>query len=173
MPMTSPDMGGLPDSVTPALLAIGPKVTLSTPQTSIYSPPLNLWGSGIILARFSLKAELATNVYIYFNGDTTDTNYNRQLLSVSGGTATPFRANNPGLETLAITDCMEGELRIVHDQAGLIRVRLHWETLTSLIRYVDIAIMKTTVANMTSFQLTASTAGGLSGGSFLKCWQQT
>jgi len=173
MPLTTPDMGGMSDAVTPALLAIGPKITLDAPQTSIVSQQLNLAASGIYLVRFSLRAAAATSVFIYFNGDTTDANYNRQLLSVTGGSATAFRGNSPGLDTLANADCMEGEMRIVHDQAGIIRARLHWETLTSGIRYVDIAVMKTVAANLMNFQFTATTAAGLSAGSCIKTWQQT
>ena len=118
----------------------------------------------------------AASISLYFNADTTATNYDRQAVTIASNLVTASRANDALIGTLnanavnvnyTITPLalnLEGRPRSTWDRHGdnttALAAQLFWH-------------MRRTVANVTQIQVTSSVANSLAIGSKLTIWKLT
>jgi len=103
------------------------------------------------------------NFYIYFNGDTTNTNYYNQYLQGNGSNANAGRSNDPSCLYAAAGETCEGEFTISLKPDNHIRCifSMNYESPSS-IKYIAKAIAKnTTDTNITSIRIQAQQTNGI------------
>lgn len=100
-------------------------------------------------------------LYLFFNGDTTASNYHSQKLAVGHTSVAGYRYNDPRIGGVNANDNCCGWVFVSRDPTGYAR----WHVLTSKNTPASVAIQNfcgaksATVANITSLQLAVNSAG--------------
>lgn len=126
---------------------------------------LNAYKSFFVV--FSLKnaTASASNISLVFNGDTTAANYARQGMSVANTNASPSRGADSIVDSLPVSECSVGDIRIVADPDG--RARAYFTSVrdsAANITWRCAGIRWTTAADVTSISLSSAVASALAAG---------
>jgi hypothetical protein len=131
--------------------------------------------SGLDLSAFAgfkiiLKIKNATAsaglISLFYNGDTTATNYDRQALSGTGSSAAAARVNAAAITSLIASECSTGTIDIFNDFDGKPRARSQTNIgAPSGLILQDIAHVWDSATNVTSITLSSSVANALAIGS--------
>jgi hypothetical protein len=117
-----------------------------------------------------------TTINLFFNSDTTTTNYDNESITGNGSTISSTRANTASIGGVnsSATAIMETSLKLRRDFDG--RPRSTW-TLnrenTTAILHQEFSQMWRTANNVTSITINANVASALSIGSYMRIWKLT
>lgn len=151
--------------------------TLTTAATDITVGSLNLSSDGKYLIFFSLKGAVASADLIaslYYNSDTTESNYKRQYFYGQGGSALGSNSANAYIvDTTLNFGCMVGKANIMLGLDGKPRAIISGiiDIPTTLISSFRNAHIWSGAANVTSITLHASSTNGFAIGSYLQVYK--
>lgn len=156
------DTGGIGMTLLGAATVAGSAATVLT----LSGLDLSLYRSFTIIMRMKNAVASASDLSMYFNGDTTPSNYTRQSLNADGGTVSAARANTAQFGTIPASSTFTSRLEIINDSDGKPRVFSYGNrdgaTVLKL-SYFNVAW--NTAANITSISVSASVANSLAVGS--------
>jgi hypothetical protein len=118
----------------------------------------------------------ATTLSLYFNSDTTATNYDVESVGFAGATTTPARANSSVFGQMAATSGTASvDMILTKGQDGKPSARIvAREDITTAIRLRSCSQMwRTSGTNVTGITITASVANSLAIGSIIRVWKTT
>ena len=130
---------------------------LAVAGTALTWTNLDINEAGYYIIHYNLKNAEAPSVAlkIYVNGDTVNTNYNRQRLQATGATLTASRNDNPGIGTIAGSDQCSGILHVHRDVDGTARITsmINTDVTTAVIMETAAITTASTVTNITKLEL--------------------
>jgi hypothetical protein len=114
-----------------------------------------------------------TNVSLFYNGDTTVTNYHREFVSFANTTVAAARANDANMGSVLTTESLTARLTIWRDFDGLPRC-LYQASRSGATALVLIhgTHHRTSSANVTSLTINSSIASAFSINSRVSVWRQ-
>jgi len=120
-----------------------------------------------LLCSFKNPTGSGSQMYIYVNGHTTDTDYYRQWLYANGTDITADRDTAPGLTTVHAGKCMFVEGKITKDKDG--RFRIVFTQNRDNPSEINISLLTIisnfTIDNITSLKIQAAVSGAIGAGS--------
>lgn len=159
-----------------AMELVGTYTVAGSAVTTINIPSLDLSAAGTYILEVNAKNNTATNGYVnlYFNGDTTATNYENQSLTGSAGTVGANRLNNAQAFHLYVSATAHATMEIVVDLDGKASViSKSRENTGAALVLRSIVLTWLTAANVTSIDLTAAVANAFAVGSYAKLWKRS
>lgn len=164
-----------------AMLAAGSPLSLVGTATVAGSAATTLTLSGLDLAtdgRYVMymvakNATLSNAVLsLYYNADTTDTNYWRQAFNANNTTVSASRGNDAAIVTLVSSVDLSGKVEIAKDISGSPRANASFgRDAPASIRIDMTAHAWTSTANVTGITITSSVANSLAVGSYFKVYK--
>lgn len=158
-----------------ALEFVGTATVAGAAATNLTLSGLDLTADGRYRVYFSLKNATgsSTNVSLYYNADTTATNYYRQTLTASGTSSSPSRGNDAQMMPMsATTGTQTGHFDIQFDQDGKARANLFYnrDTPSAIIAAMLVHVWNV-AGNVTGITFTTSVASALEIGSTFSVWK--
>jgi len=136
--------------------------------TTLAVSGLDLSAYKAFLVLFSLDNATgsAAVISLYYNADTTATNYQEQSLTINGATLTGARANDARIANLDANETVTGEFRVINDRDGRPRANVTGNrgAAASVILQTH-AHVWTSATNVTGITLSSSVANSLAVGS--------
>lgn len=125
-----------------------------------------------IVFAFKNATGSSSNVSLFYNGDTTATNYNRQTMQINSTALSGARANDGFAFTMAASAPATGDMKILADFDGRPRAFIRNSLgAASSIQIHDVRHVRDNTANVTSITLSASVANSMAVGSYFKVFK--
>lgn len=157
-----------------AMTLVGTAIVAGSNATELTLSSLNLTTDGSYYLQMTLDNATASNaeISLLYNGDTTVTNYHRQLSYVAASSVGGARANNADIFTMDASETLIATATIFNDSDGKPRAMVDAATGppgTLVVRKT--AHARNVAANVTSITLKSSVASALKIGSTLKVFK--
>lgn len=157
-----------------AMTLVASETVSGSAQTTVTLSSLDLAADGCYMILFSIQNVVAsTATYsMFFNGDTTATNYQNQPIVGAGATISGGRANNGRIAEVAASSYVTGEIKIQRDVSGRPR-SICWANRDEPASIVmqGIAHVRANTANVTSITFSSSVASSIGIGSSFKVFK--
>lgn len=161
-----------------AMSLVGTTTVAGAAATTLASVTLALDTDIEYLVRIKMSNATASNanISLFYNADTTATNYDTQILTANNTTISGARANNAIVVTLSASLNATFTLRIIRSNDGLVTAAI-----MDMVRNVSSGIAfqnaahswRTTATNVTGLTLSSSVASALAIGTSIKVWKIT
>lgn len=173
--------GGLPSwaaasggSGSGAMTLVGAATVAGSAATSLTLSGLDLATDGryVVYGNFANATGSAATISLFYNGDTTTTNYYLQFWQADGATNTPARNNSAALFTMNASSHLTMKADLLRDLAGYPRMTMQVNRhAPSDIALVQNAHIRNNTANVTSLTFSSSVAGALAVGSSFRVYK--
>ena len=159
-----------------AMTLVGTATVAGSAATNLTLSGLNLDADGHYQIQFTFGNATASNAVLsmYFNADTTATNYDAQSSTIAGaGTPTNARTNNALLCTLEASETATGTIWTRKDLNGRPRSMIQAvRAAPAVVNWQQVAPVWTTAGtNVTGITISSSVASALAVGSFFKVFK--
>lgn len=151
-----------------SLTALGTATVAGSAATTLTLSGLNLASYKGFIIVMALDNATASNadVSLYYNADTTATNYNRQSLGADGASVSGARANTAQIGTIPASETLTGSIEIANDRDGRPRATSRFNRdAGSVLKFSLFITAWTSATNVTSITLSSSVATSLAVGS--------
>lgn len=156
-----------------AMTLLGTATVAGAAATTLTLSELNLSAYKAFFATFRLDNATgsAANISLYYNADTTATNYYVQSVSGSNTTVSGARGNSAILATMDANETLTWTATIVNDLDGRPRAFLHLSdgAAASVVMHVESHVW-TSATNITGITLSSAIASSLAIGSTFSVW---
>ena len=162
----TPNAGGL--------VLVGTATVTGSAATTLTLSGLDLATDKCYRVLFACKnaTASASNVNLYYSGDTTSGNYYRQTIQFNDTTVTGARNNNGFGFSMVASGPATGDMEILLDFDGRARAFIRNSLSTaSTIQIHDVRHVRNVVGNVTSITFSASVANSLAVGSYFKVYK--
>ncbi len=164
-------------SVTGAVTLIGTSTVSGSAVTTLATPALNLDADGVYFIEFSFKNATASNadIRLFYNADTTVTNYDTQICAVAAAALAAARGNTATIFSLLASSCSVGTINMAKDPDGKPTVNVDNKegTSSTLRRAFSCQFWRTAGTNVTLATFSSSVANAIGVGSWVKVWKVT
>lgn len=157
-----------------AVTIVASATVAGSAQTSVTLSPLDLATDGCYMILFSIQNVVASaaTISMFFNGDTTATNYQNQPIVGSGATISGGRANNARITDVVASTYVTGEIKTQRDVSGRPR-SICWSNRDEPASIIleGVAHVRANTANVTSITFSSSVASSIGIGSTFKVFK--
>lgn len=158
-----------------AMTLIGAQTVTGAAATSITFTGLDLATDGTYIVEAAIKNDTATNGYVnlFYNGDTTVSNYDVQFTSGAGTSTASARKDDANCAHLYSSSTTNISIEISRDIDGKASAifRSREGTSAALVSRWGVH-MQVTAANVTSLAIATEVASALAIGSYVKIWKR-
>lgn len=158
-----------------AMIYLGQATVTGAAASTLAISGLDLDADGRYYIEFGLKNATASaaQIDLFYNADTTATNYDSQVLGGIGTSASAGRGNNGRITDLLASSCSQGDMTVSKDLDGKpSTVSASRLGSTTAIRVIMAShLWRTAGTNVTGLTLSSSVANSLAVGSYVKVWQ--
>ena len=139
-----------------------------------FASTINLGSDAYILV-ISAKNATASNstISLFFNSDTTATNYYRETTDTNGTSIGPSRTNDAVIAVMEASAGTVGDFTMIRDPDGYpVTLGRSSRRAAASISYYEVAHVRNNTANVTGITITASVANSLAVGSYAKLYRR-